>query len=166
MSTVRDTTHVYPPRAFALSATAIPIAVLVQTSVLPAVGLSSAIPLTFAVVCLLAITLGPRTGALAGFATGLLLDLSGVGVLGVGALIGTVLGVVGARIRVDRWIWSGVGQMWACTAAAAGGYALIDALLVGTGARWSATVWWIGAGALACCLVLLPARNWITRVVR
>ncbi len=166
MSAIQDATHVYAPRAIALSATAIVVAVLVQTSVLPAVGLSSAIPLTFATVCLLAITLGPRAGALAGFAAGLLLDLSGVGILGLGALVGTLLGVIGARIRVDRWIWSGVGPMWACTAVAAGGYALLDALLAGTGLRWSATFWWIGVGALVCTLGLLPARAWIAGVVR
>lgn len=166
MTAVSETAHVYRPRAVGLSATALVVGLIVQTAVLPAVGLSAAIPVLYSVVALLGIALGARLGAIAGFAAGLLLDVSGVGVLGVGALGGCLLGVASAGIHVDRWRWSGALRMWAYTAGAAGAFAVMNSLITGSGVKWSGAFWWVVAGSLVCTLVLLPLRTSIRAVVR
>ena len=166
MTAVSATAHVYGPRAIGLSATAVIAGLIVQTAILPAVGLSAAIPVLYSVVAVLGIALGPRFGALAGFAAGLLLDLSGVGVLGVGALVGCLLGVASAAIHIDRWRWSGALWMWGYTTSAATAFTLINALVTGSGVMWSGAFWWIVVGALACTVALLPLRTWIRAVVR
>ncbi|MEZ5186590.1 MAG: hypothetical protein R2720_12665 [Candidatus Nanopelagicales bacterium] len=166
MTAVSGATHVYWPRAVGLSATAVVLGFLCQTAILPAVGLSAAIPVLFSVVAVLGIALGRNSGAITGFAAGLLLDVTGVGVLGVGALVGCLLGVASAGIRVDRWRWSGAVYVWAYTAGAAAAYAAVNSLITGSGLMWSSGFWAIVGGSLVCTLVLLPLRAPIRAVVR
>ena len=105
------------PRVILLSSAVIVLAFVGQTAVPPAVGLSATIPLVLTSV---------RAGRGAGIAHrssrrfrggGLLLDLTGSGVLGIGALVGCARGPAGG-IQVDRWRWSGLVRVWLYTLAA------------------------------------------------
>ncbi len=154
------------PRVILLSSAVIVLAFVGQTAVLPAVGLSATIPLVLAAVCVLAVALGSRTGAVAGFAGGLLLDLTGSGILGLGALVGCVLGASAGGIQVDRWRWSGLVHVWLYTLMAAVVMTGANAFLLGLGLRTSVSWVWIVAGSAVCAVVLLPLRDWIRAVVR
>lgn len=154
------------PRVVALCTTAVLLAFIIQTAVLPALGLSAAVPLVFTVVAVLGLALGSQVAALTGFAAGLLLDLTGSGVLGVGALVGCLLGVAAGRIPVDRWRWSGFAQVWAGTSLAAVCYSLGNALLEGRGMVWSTGWLWVLGGAAGCALMLVPQRDRVRAVVR
>lgn len=159
-------TAVHTPRVIVLSTVSVIVAFVVQTSVLPAVGLSAVIPLVFTTVAVLAVVLGARTGAKVGFAAGLLLDLTGSGVLGVGALIGCLLAAVCGRIAVDRWRWSGLISIWVYTCLAATAFTVANAVLTGRGLILTTAWLWIVVGAGVCSLVLLPLRAHIRAVVR
>lgn len=154
------------PRVILLSSAVIVLAFVGQTAVLPAVGLSATIPLVLTSVCVLGVALGSRTGAVAGFAAGLLLDLTGSGVLGIGALVGCVLGASAGGIQVDRWRWSGLVRVWLYTLAAAMVMTGANAFLQGLGLRASGMWFWLAAGSAVCAAVLLPLRDWMRAVVR
>lgn len=154
------------PRVILLSSGVIVLTFVGQTAVLPAVGLSATIPLVLAAVCVLGVALGSRTGAIAGFTGGLLLDLTGSGVLGLGALVGCVLGASAGGIQVDRWRWSGLVRVWLYTLVAAVVMTGANAFLQGLGLRASGTWVWIVAGSAVCAIVLLPLRDWMRAVVR
>lgn len=167
MSTlVGNTRSIHAPRAILTAAACLTLAFLVQTAVLPALGLWPAVPVVFSTVCVLALVLGSRSGAIIGFVAGLLLDLTSSGVLGVGALIGALMGAAAGTLRTDRWVWSGALRVWLLTCLAAGGMQLIDALALGTAtSAWVGAAWTI-SGALVCTLALLPARRRLQAVVR
>ena len=148
------------------SVIAVLAAFVVQTAILPAVGLTAAIPVVFAVVAVLAMAWGPAVGPSVGFGAGLLLDLTGVGTLGVGALVGCLLGLVAARIPVDPWQWSGAGWAILATAGAALVDQGIDAVLAGHFSTASVGWMWVIVGAAVCILVLLPSRAWLRESVR
>ncbi len=154
------------PRVVIGSVVAVVGAFVVQTAVLPAIGLSSAIPVVFAVVVGLAMAWGPTVGPAVGFGAGLLLDLTGTGTLGVGAMIGCLLGLVAARIPVDRWRWSGAGWAVLATMVAALLYMAVNAVLVGRVPAISIGWVWLIVGAVACIVLLLPARAWLREAVR
>jgi rod shape-determining protein MreD len=154
------------PRVVIGSVVAVSAAFIVQTSILPAVGLSSAIPVVFAVVVVVAMAWGPTVGPGVGFGAGLLLDLTGSGTLGVGALVGCLLGLVAARIPVDRWAWSGAGWAVLATTSAALLDTGVNALLSGRFPVPTAAWLWVIAGAAVCVLLLLPARSWLREAVR
>ncbi len=163
-SSTRPGLHV--PRVVIGSVAAVLAAFVVQTAVLPAVGLSAAVPVVFAVVVVLSMAWGPAVGPGVGFGAGLLLDLTGAGILGVGAMVGCLLGLVAARIPVDRWQWSGAGWATVATAAAALVDTGLDALLSGRVPTVSVAWLWVVVGAGVCILVLLPARAWLREAVR
>ena len=154
------------PRVVIGSIVAVLAAYIIESSVLPAIGLSAAIPVVFAVVVVLAMAWGPTVGPSVGFGAGLLIDLTGTGTLGVGALVGCVLGVVAARIPVDRWRWSGAGWAILATAAAALLDTGLNAVLAGRVPSVSLNLLWVLGGAALCVLVLLPTRAWLQEAVR
>lgn len=156
---------VHTPRVVTLCAFAVLVAFLLQTAVLPAVGASAAVPVVYAVTVVLGVSLGSRTGAITGFLAGLLLDLTGVGTLGVGALLGCLAGAVAGRIRVDRWWLSGVPSAAALTVLAALLYSGLNAAIAGLPVRPGAVVWTV-VGGVVCTGALLPARTWVREVVR
>ena len=160
------TPGLHVPRVVIGSIVAVLAAFIIESSVLPAVGLSSAIPVVFAVVVVLTMAWGPTVGPSVGFGAGLLIDLTGTGTLGVGALVGCVLGVVAARIPVDRWRWSGAGWAILATAAAALLDTGLNAVLAGRVPAVSVGVLWVVGGAAVCVLILLPARAWLQEAVR
>ena len=166
MSAVAVRAPVHLPRAIALCGGSIVVAFLVQTAVLPAVGASAAIPLVFSTVVLLGLALGSRTGAVCGFLAGLLLDLTGVGVLGVGALLGTLLGAAAGRLRVDRWWLSGVPTAALMTILGALAYGGINAALAGLPVSLGRSPWWVVLGSLVSTLALLPLRGVVREAVR
>lgn len=157
-----NSTHL--PRVVVVCGLAVIAAFLVQTALLPAIGASAAVPLVFATVVALGVALGSRTGAICGFCAGLLLDLTGVGVLGIGALIGTLAGAAAGRIRVDRWWLSGVPSAAALTLAAGLAYTALDAALAGLPLTLPSA--WLVVGALVCAAALLPVRGWLREAVR
>lgn len=156
----------HTPRVVAVSAIAVLLAFLLQTAGLPALGLSAAVPVVFVVVAVLATALGSRAGSMVGFGAGLLLDLTGAGVIGVGALIGCLLGAAAGRIRVDRWAWSGMLPVWSASVLAAGAFTVANAVVEGLSVTWSGSWLWMAAGALVCTAGLLPLRPWVREVVR
>jgi hypothetical protein len=160
------TPGLHVPRVVIGSVVAALAAFIVQTSVLPALGLSAVVPVVFATVVVLAMAWGPAVGPSVGFGAGLLLDLTGSGTLGTGALIGCLLGLVAARIPVDHWRWSGVGWAVLATAAAALSDMGINALLTGRIPQVSVGWLWVLAGAGVCVLVLLPLRPWLREAAR
>ena len=167
MSTMSERAQtVHAPRVVVLAGLGVLAAFIVQTAVLPAIGLSAVIPVVFAAVVVMAMALGRRAGAVIGFCAGLLLDLTGVGVLGLGALIGCLAGAYAGGIRTDRWRWSGLTAAWAATAVAAAAFTVFNGLVAGImpGPSWS---WlWLIAGSAACAVALVPVRPWIQAVVR
>lgn len=154
------------PRVILLCIVAVLTAFIVQTAVLPAVGLSAVVPVVYTVVVVLAMALGRRSGAVIGFSAGLLLDLTGVGVLGLGALLGCLAGLVAGGIRVDRWRWSGLVPAWSTVTVTAAMFTLINGLAAGIvpGLSWS---WlWLAGGAAVCAVLLVPLRPWVRAMVR
>lgn len=141
-------------------------AFVLQTAVLPAVGLPVAVPVVFATVAVLAVAWGRRAGALIGFGAGLLLDLTGSGVLGVGALVGCLLGVLAGLVPVGRWRWSGAGRVVLLVILAEAADTLLNALLTGRPITASPAMLFSVIGAAICTGVLLPARDVLRSVVR
>lgn len=166
MSAVVQAGAQYRPRVVALGVAGVIGGFVVQTAVLPALGLSAAVPVLFSVVAVLGLVLGPQVGAVVGFCAGLLLDLTGVGVLGVAALAACLLGALASGIRVDRSRWSGVPGVWAATSAAAIAVVVGNAFAAGVPVVVTASVWWLIAGALVCAVILVPLRTWVQAVVR
>lgn len=166
MTTLTDRTFAHTPRVVGVCVVGVLVAFLVQTAVLPAVGLSAAVPFTFATVAVIAVALGPHAGALTGFAAGLLLDLTSVSVLGVGALLGCLLGAAAARVRPDRWWFAGVPTVSALVVGAAAAFTLVNAALdqvpLAFGVGWV----WLVLGGCASTAVLMPTRGWLRQVVR
>lgn len=159
-----QTTHL--PRVIILALSAVCVAFVVQTAVLPAVGLSAVIPVVFATVVVFGMALGRQSGAIIGFAAGLLLDLTGVGVLGLGALIGCLAGGLAGGIRVDRWRWSGLPAACGVTVLAAGLFTVLNGVVAGIGPVLSWSWLWLVGGAVLCTALLVPGRPWIQAVVR
>lgn len=166
MSAVVQADGQYRPRVVALSVAGVTVGFVAQTAVLPALGLSSAVPVLFTVVAVLGLALGPQVGAVVGFSAGLLLDLTGVGVLGVAALAGCLLGAGASRIRVDRSRWSGVPTVSAATTAAALAVVVGNAFAAGAPVVLTASAGWLIIGSLACAVILVPLRTWVRAVVR
>lgn len=166
MSTVYDRTTFHLPRAMGLSAVGLLVAFLVQTSVLPAIGLSAAIPFVYATVAVLAVVLGPRAGAAEGFAAGLLLDLTGSGTLGIGALIGCLLGALAGRVHVDRWWFSGVPTVSILVVAAGVGSSVANAVLGQIPLLLTGSWLWVAVGGMLSVVVLMPTRFWLRELVR
>jgi rod shape-determining protein MreD len=166
MSTVYDRTTFHLPRAMGLSAVGLLVAFLVQTSVLPAIGLSAAIPFVYATVAVLAVVLGPRAGAAEGFAAGLLLDLTGSGTLGIGALIGCLLGALAGRVHVDRWWFSGVPMVSVLVVAAGVVSSVANAALGQIPLLLTASWLWVIVGGVVSVVLLMPARFWLRELVR
>lgn len=164
MTAVPARRPVHLPRAIVVCTGSLLVAFLVQTAVLPAVGAPAAIPVVFATVVLLGVALGGRTGAICGFLGGLLLDLTGVGVLGVGALLGTLTGAAAGRIRVDRWWLSGVPTAALLTSLAALSYSAVNAAL--SGLPLTVRPLWPVLGGIVCTITLLPVRNRVQEAVR
>lgn len=165
MSLVYDrATH--PPRVIGVCVVGVLVAFLVQTAVLPAVGLSAAIPFVYATVAVLGAALGSRTGAITGFCAGLLLDLTGVGSLGVGALVGCLLGALAGRVRTDRWWASGVLTVSALVAVAGLAFTELNAVIAQLPLAPDAGWWWILGGAVMSVALLMPTRLWLREVVR
>ncbi len=166
MSTVYDRTTFHIPRAMGVCVVGLLVAFLVQTALLPAVGLSAAIPFVYATVAVLAVVLGSRAGAVEGFAAGLMLDLSGVGTLGIGALIGCLLAAAAGGVHVDRWWFSGVPTVSVLVVTAACLFTVINAALgqipLVAGVGWL----WIAGGGIVSVLLLMPTRFWLRQVVR
>jgi len=80
---------------------------MAQATVAPALRIGDVAPdLPLIVVVLLALRRGPELGCVAGFAAGLLQDVSGGGLIGIQALtkalIGFAIGVVGGELRVTQ----------------------------------------------------------------
>lgn len=166
MSALPAAPAAHAPRAIAVCVVGVAVALLVQTSLLPAVGLSAGVPFVYATVALLAVVLGSRAGAMVGFGAGLLLDLSSVGTLGVGALLGCLLGAAAGRVHPDRWWFSGVPTTAALVIAAAGAFTVLDAWLGQVPLVFGQGWLWLTVGAVASVTVLLPCRTWLAEVVR
>lgn len=166
MTTIAGRGTAHTPRVVVLCTLGVLLAFLLQTALLPAVGASAAVPVVFAFVALLGVALGPRVGAVAGFLAGLLLDLTGVGTLGVGALLGCLLGAAAARIRVDRWWLSGVPSASLLVVLTSLAFGAGNAALAGLPVSIGPGMWWTVLGAVLCTALLLPARGWVREVVR
>lgn len=166
MSTTPAPVAAHLPRVLGVCVTGVLVAFLVQTALLPAVGLSAAVPFTFATVAVLAVVLGSRTGAITGFGAGLLIDLGGLSVLGVGALLGCLLGAIAGQVHPDRWWFSRVptvsGLVMLTAAAFTAANAALQQVPILFGAGWM----WLLAGSVVSVMVLMPARQWLRGVVR
>ncbi|MBK6762890.1 MAG: rod shape-determining protein MreD [Micrococcales bacterium] len=156
----------HTPRVVTVAVVAVLTAFVVQTAVLPALGASAAVPVVLATVVVVGMAWGPGPGAVAGFGAGLLLDVTGSGVLGMAALVGCLAGVAAARIPTDRWWWSGAGLAVLLTIAGAWLIAAVNALLHGRYPGWSLGWLWVAGGAAVCLAILLPLRGWLREVVR
>lgn len=166
MTTAFDRTSVHLPRVLGVSFVGVLVAFLVQTALLPAVGLSATVPFVYATVALLAVVLGSGPGAIVGFAAGLLLDVTSVATLGVGALIGCLLGAAAGHVQLDRWWFSGVPTVGAMVVVSGGAFTTVNALLNQVpwifGWGWS----WTVVGGFVSVALLLPLRTWLRAVVR
>lgn len=166
MSTISERTTSHAPRVLGVCVVGTVVAFLVQTALLPAVGLSAAIPFTYATIAVLGVALGSRPAAISGFAAGLLLDLSGVGVLGVAALIGAVLGATAGRIRTDRWWFSGVPSASVLVVASAAASSVLNAVLTQVPLVLSVGWLWVAVGGFLSVAIVMPTRTWLREVVR
>jgi rod shape-determining protein MreD len=122
------------------------LAVIIQLTLLSRLGLAGATPdLLVVTVVALALAMGPLQGASAGFAGGVLLDLSPPSdtLIGVNAIIYMVIGFV-AGYWVDPrdrtlFIMTGIAAL--STGAAALSTAAVDTLLGGSNVNWSEVPW-------------------------
>jgi len=122
------------------------LAVVIQLTLLTRIGLAGATPdLLVVTVVALALAMGPLQGAAAGFAGGILLDLSPPSdtLIGVNAIIYLVIGFI-AGYWVDPrdrtlLIMAGIAAL--STGAAALSTAVIDTLLGGSNVNWSEVPW-------------------------
>lgn len=145
-------------------------AALLQVAIAPYIAVGSIVPnLLLLVVVTLALVEGPRAGASAGFAAGLVFDLLGSGPMGPMALVLTVVGYVTGSLQVNMFA---EGWLLPATVVFLGGlvtevsYGLV-LMLLGSGAPFWATFGHVmvpGAvynGALA--LLIYP---WLARRLR
>jgi hypothetical protein len=95
-----------------------------------------------------------------------MLDLTGVGTLGVGALIGCSLAAVAGGVHVDRWWFSGVPTVSLMVVVAALAFSLGNAVLGQVPLTWSNGWLWIVAGGIVSVGLLMPTRFWLRRVIR
>lgn len=122
------------------------LAVIVQLTLLTRLGLPGATPdLVVVTVVALALALGPLPGAAAGFAAGLLLDVSPPSdtLVGVNAIIYLVIGFI-AGYWVDprdRTLMIMAGITALSTGAATLSTAIIDTALGGSNVTWSEVPW-------------------------
>jgi rod shape-determining protein MreD len=160
-------TALHRPRVVIVAAAGLVAAMLLQTAILPAVGVAATAPVVYTLIAVMGLAWGQRAGTVAGFAGGLLLDLTGSGVLGVQALVGCLLGLAAGRIPVDRWRWSGFGWVVLAVLGAQAVTVGLDMVLAGRGAGLAAAaVLWSVGGAVVCAAVVLPARDFLRSVVR
>lgn len=126
--------------------TSIFLAVIIQLTLLSRLGFSGATPdLVVVTVVALALALGPLPGATAGFAAGILIDLSPPSdtLVGVNAIIYLVIGFI-AGYWVDPRdrtlpIMAAIAAL--STGSAALGTAAIDTVLGGSNVNWSEVPW-------------------------
>ena len=157
-----------PVRRAIVSAVLLLLAVLIEVTVLAPLPFPGATPtLVLVVVVILASQFGAATGALAGFAGGLLLDIAppAAGTIGISALLLTVVGYAVGRFAEsdDRpwWSFAILGALAAPLVVLAG--AVLGGLLGDPRVRWEDVVGLMfsaAAYALALGLILmLPLRR-------
>lgn len=134
------------------------LAVVLQATVLARLPLPGAAPdLVLVLVVVLGLLRGPRTAMLAGFAAGLLVDLTGDAELGRAALVLVVVGFLAGQLSDDAgsspWVAALAGGALAAVAVllyAAGGVLLSDPRTT-FGALWRSL-----ASLVPYCAVLAP----------
>lgn len=157
-----------PVRRAVVSAILLLLAVLIEVTVLAPLPFPGATPtLVLVVVVILASQFGAATGALAGFAGGLLLDIAppAAGTIGISALLLTVVGYAAGRFAEsdDRpwWSFAILGALAAPLVVLAG--AVLGGLLGDPRVRWEDVVGLMlsaAAYALVLGLVLMvPLRR-------
>jgi rod shape-determining protein MreD len=157
-----------PVRRAIVSAVLLLLAVLIEVTVLAPLPFPGATPtLVLVVVVILASQFGAATGALAGFAGGLLLDIAppAAGTIGISALLLTVVGYAVGRFAEsdDRpwWSFAILGALAAPLVVLAG--AVLGGLLGDPRVRWEDVVGlMLSAAAYALVLgliLMLPLRR-------
>jgi rod shape-determining protein MreD len=157
-----------PVRRAIVSAILLLLAVLIEVTVLAPLPFPGATPtLVLVVVVILASQFGAATGALAGFAGGLLLDIAppAAGTIGISALLLTVVGYAAGRFAEsdDRpwWSFAILGALAAPLVVLAG--AVLGGLLGDPRVRWEDVVGlMLSAAAYALVLgliLMLPLRR-------
>lgn len=157
-----------PVRRAIVSAVLLLLAVLIEVTVLAPLPFPGATPtLVLVVVVILASQFGAATGALAGFAGGLLLDIAppAAGTIGISALLLTVVGYAAGRFAEsdDRpwWSFAILGALAAPLVVLAG--AVLGGLLGDPRVRWEDVVGlMLSAAAYALVLgliLMLPLRR-------
>ncbi len=157
-----------PVRRAVVSAILLLLAVLIEVTVLAPLPFPGATPtLVLVVVVILASQFGAATGALAGFAGGLLLDIAppAAGTIGISALLLTVVGYAVGRFAEsdDRpwWSFAILGALAAPLVVLAG--AVLGGLLGDPRVRWEDVVGlMLSAAAYALVLglvLMLPLRR-------
>ena len=157
-----------PVRRAIVSAVLLLLAVLIEVTVLAPLPFPGATPtLVLVVVVILASQLGASTGAIAGFAGGLLLDIAppAAGTIGISALLLTVVGYAAGRFAEsdDRpwWSFAILGALAAPLVVLAG--AVLGGLLGDPRVRWEDVVGlMLSAAAYALVLgliLMLPLRR-------
>lgn len=157
-----------PVRRAIVSAVLLLLAVLIEVTVLAPLPFPGATPtLVLVVVVILASQFGASTGAIAGFAGGLLLDIAppAAGTIGISALLLTVVGYAAGRFAEsdDRpwWSFAILGALAAPLVVLAG--AVLGGLLGDPRVRWEDVVGlMLSAAAYALVLgliLMLPLRR-------
>ncbi len=157
-----------PVRRAVVSAILLLLAVLIEVTVLAPLPFPGATPtLVLVVVVILASQFGASTGAIAGFAGGLLLDIAppAAGTIGISALLLTVVGYAAGRFAEsdDRpwWSFAILGAIAAPLVVLAG--AVLGGLLGDPRVRWEDVVGlMLSAAAYALVLglvLMLPLRR-------
>lgn len=157
-----------PVRRAVVSAILLLLAVLIEVTVLAPLPFPGATPtLVLVVVVILASQFGASTGAIAGFAGGLLLDIAppAAGTIGISALLLTVVGYAAGRFAEsdDRpwWSFAILGALAAPLVVFAG--AVLGGLLGDPRVRWEDVVGlMLSAAAYALVLgliLMLPLRR-------
>lgn len=157
-----------PVRRAIVSAVLLLLAVLIEVTVLAPLPFPGATPtLVLVVVVILASQFGASTGAIAGFAGGLLLDIAppAAGTIGISALLLTVVGYAAGRFAEsdDRpwWSFAILGALAAPLVVFAG--AVLGGLLGDPRVRWEDVVGlMLSAAAYALVLgliLMLPLRR-------
>lgn len=145
------------------------IAVVLELTVLSRLGIPGATPdLVVVMVVALGLAMGPLQGASAGFAAGILLDLSPPSdtLVGVNAIVYLVIGFI-AGFWVDPRdrtlpILAGIAAL--STGSAVLATALIDTVLGGSRVNWSEVPWITLSSALYGLLlaaVIIPLIDWL-----
>lgn len=141
-----------------LGAVAVVTALLLQTTVLARLPLPGGVPdLLLVLVVGFALAEGPRSGALTGFAAGLLSDLGADHELGRSALVYALVGYLVGLLHEDRprSVLLPIGAVTVAAAGAVSGYALEGLLLGDPRIGWS-LYWPALLGTTAYSVVLAP----------